>query len=104
DLYLCQYVNWSFSNHITDCTLDHKTREICTPKRFAALENKLFRNLGNSKFEDVSKAAGLRVARTDAEYDQLDWLSAKDRAQLRRDSTQGDARFGKALGVLLVDV
>jgi hypothetical protein len=105
DLYICQYVDWSFEhNHPTDCTLDHKTRDICSPKRFTGLEHKLFRNKGDGTFEDVSKSAGLRVARTDAEYEQLDWLDARARQRLRRAVTEDEARFGKGLGVLFVDV
>jgi hypothetical protein len=104
DLYLCQYVDWSFANHLTDCTLDGKTREICTPKRFAGLENKLFRNRGDGTFADVSKPAGLRVARTDAEWEQLKWLDAATRKRLRWAVNESEAKVSKALGVLLVDV
>jgi hypothetical protein len=105
DLYCCQYVDWSLErNHPLDCTLDNRTREICSPKRFKGLEHKLFRNRGDGTFEDVSKPAGLRVARTDAEYDQLDWLDQAARQRLRQSVTEGDGRFGKGLGVLLVDV
>jgi hypothetical protein len=104
DLYLCQYVDWSFANHPLDCTLDNKTREICTPKRFQGLDHKLFRNRGNGTFTDVSKAAGLRVARTDAEYEQLDWLDALARKRLREDVSASAAKVGKGLGVLFVDV
>jgi hypothetical protein len=106
DLYVCQYVDWSFEhNHPTDCMADSKkTRDICSPKRFTGLEHKLFRNQGDGTFVDVSKAAGLRVARTDAEAEQLDWLDARARKRLRQAVTEGEARFGKGLGVLFVDV
>src|SRR5205807_3029640 len=52
----------------------------------------------------VSKPAGLRVARTDAEYEQLTWLDAKGRADLRDAVTKSDAKCGKGLGVLFVDL
>jgi hypothetical protein len=105
DLYVCQYVNWSFEgNHPLDCKYDGKTRDVCPPKQFVGLEHKLFRNLGNGKFKDISKEAGLRVARTDAELQQLTRLSPKARERLKRDVTEGDTRFGKGLGVLMVDV
>ncbi|MGH7169767.1 MAG: FG-GAP repeat domain-containing protein, partial [Gemmataceae bacterium] len=29
DLYICQYVDWSFQNHPPDCTHDGKTRDVC---------------------------------------------------------------------------
>jgi enediyne biosynthesis protein E4 len=105
DLYVCQYVDWSFEhNHPTDCTYDGKTHDVCPPKRFTGLEHKLFRNLGNGKFQDVSKEAGLRVPRTDAEFEQLTWLPAKARERLKRDVRESDAKLGKGLGVLMVDV
>ncbi len=105
DLYVCQYVNWSFEgNHPLNCTYDGHTRDVCPPKNFVGLEHKLFRNLGNGKFRDVSKEAGLRVARTDAEFEQLTWLSQRSRERLKRDVREGDTKFGKGLGVLMVDV
>jgi hypothetical protein len=105
DLYVCQYADWSFErNHPTDCRSDDGKREICAPKRFAGLEHRLFRNRGDGTFEDVSKSAGLRVARTDAEYAELDWLDAKARAWLRQSVTTGETRFGKGLAALFVDV
>jgi hypothetical protein len=105
DLYVCQYVNWSFEkNHPTDCKYDGKTRDVCPPKQFVGLEHKLFRNLGNGKFQDVSKEAGLRVDRSDEEYEQLTWLSPRARERLKRDTREGDTKYGKGLGVLMVDV
>jgi hypothetical protein len=105
DLYVCQYVDWSFErNHPTNCNYDGKTRDVCPPKNFTGLEHKLYRNLGNGKFQDVSKEAGLRVARTDEELAQLTWLSPKARARLKRDVSEGDTKFGKGLGVIMVDV
>ncbi len=105
DLYVCQYVNWSFEhNHPLKCTYDGHTRDVCPPKYFIGLEHKLFRNLGNGTFKDVSKEAGLRVHREDHEYQQLTWLSQRSRERLKRDVTEGDTKYGKGLGVLMVDV
>jgi hypothetical protein len=105
DLYVCQYVDWSFEhNHPTDCSQDGKTRDICSPKRFTGLEHKLFRNRGDGTFEDVGKAAGLRAARTDAEYDQLDWLDARAKKRLREGANEALGGFGSGLGVVMVDV
>jgi hypothetical protein len=75
DLYVCQYVDWSFANHPA-CTSDGKTPEICPPKRFKGLPDKVYRNTGGGKFIDVSDTAGLHT---------------------------GD-KVGKALGVVVVDV
>ena len=104
DLYVCQYVDWSFEhNHPLNCTYNGHTRDVCPPKNFTGLEHKLLRNLGNGKFQDVSKEAGLRVARTDTEFEQLTWLSPLSRERLKRDVRKSDAKFGKGLGVLMVD-
>ena len=60
DLYVCQYVNWSFEkNHPIDCNYG-RGRDVCPPKTFDALPHRLFRNNGNRTFSDVSKEAGLR--------------------------------------------
>jgi len=59
DLYVCQYVDWSFANHPTDCDYDGKTRDVCPPKRFSGLPHKVYRNKGDGTFVDVSEVAGL---------------------------------------------
>ncbi len=58
DLYLCQYVDWSWANN-PPCTYDGKTPDVCPPKSFKGLTHKVFRNTGKSSFEDVSGTAGL---------------------------------------------
>src|SRR5947209_326832 len=105
DLYLAQYADWSFEhNHPTDCKAPDGKRDVCAPKRFSGLEHRLFRNVDGRRFEDVSRPAGLRVARTDAEYAALDWLSPTARERLKSSVTTGDTRFGKGLGVLIADI
>lgn len=59
DLYLCQYVDWSFANHPTDCNYDGTTRDVCPPKKFSGLKHKVFHNRVDGRFEDVSESAGL---------------------------------------------
>lgn len=75
DLYVCQYVNWSFANN-PPCG-DDKHANVCPPKEFDGLPDKVYRNRGDGRFVDVSSAAGLVAA--------------------GRNSSKG-------LGVLLVDV
>jgi hypothetical protein len=77
DLYVCQYVNWSFDNHPTDCKYDGPQRDVCPPKKFDGLPHKVYRNNANGTFADVSAEAGLHPGGPDA---------------------------SKGLGVLLVDV
>jgi hypothetical protein len=66
DLYVCHYVDWSFTNHPTNCTYDGKTPDVCAPKKFAGLQHKVFRNNCDGTFTDVSAAAGLRAGGKDA--------------------------------------
>lgn len=69
DLYLCQYVDWSWDNN-PKCPgyVLGVEQDVCSPKVFQSLPDILYRNLGGGKFADVSKSAGLRVARADNDY------------------------------------
>src|SRR4029077_9022673 len=58
DLYVCQYVNWSFANH-PSCNYDDHTRDVCPPKSFEGLPHKVYRNTGKGTLVDVSAEAGL---------------------------------------------
>jgi enediyne biosynthesis protein E4 len=80
DLYICNYVNWSFTNHphCRGYTADVK-RDICSPRQFEAQPHRLYHNDGKGRFTDVSKPAGLRHTREDKDY-------------------------GKGLGVIIVDI
>src|SRR5579871_694521 len=83
DLYICQYVNWSFAND-PRCTGYSQAipRDVCPPKSFTGLPHRLYRNLGNGTFADVSKEAGLRPIVGEP----------------------GKEEAGKGLGVVIVDV
>jgi RNA polymerase sigma factor (sigma-70 family) len=87
DLYICQYVNWSFKNN-PKCMGQKATieRDICPPKKFDALPHFLYRNNGNGTFSDVSKSAGLRG-----------FEKAKGGGEQDKD-------YGKGLGVVIADV
>jgi hypothetical protein len=76
DFYACQYVDWSFANHPTDCTYGGPP-DVCPPKRFKGLRHLVFRNNGDGTFKDVSAAAGLHP---------------------------GGEAAGKGLGLVVVDV
>ena len=81
DLYLCQYVNWSFAKNHPPCNgyTVKVPHDVCPPKTFDSVPHALWRNRGDGTFENVTAAAGLRVRREDKDY-------------------------GKGLGVLFVDV
>src|SRR5262249_47189148 len=62
----------------------------------------LFRNNCDGTFTDVSKSAGLRVARAEKDYADLDWLGEDGKANLR--AADQAKEYGKGLGVVAVDV
>jgi hypothetical protein len=70
DLYVCHYVDWSFAKH-PSCSYDGKTADVCPPKNFSPLPHILYRNNGDRTFADVSKPAGLRVPRSDVDFESL---------------------------------
>ena len=58
DLFVANYVQWTPKGDLW-CSIDGNTKSYCTPESYKALPSKLFRNLGNGKFEDVSVKAGI---------------------------------------------
>jgi enediyne biosynthesis protein E4 len=103
DLYVCQYVNWSFQNHPTcDGYTASVARDICSPRQFDARPHVLYRNNGNGTFTDVSKEAGLRGPRLPADYASLTFIGDDAKNRLRQADHERD--FGKGLGVVIVDV
>jgi hypothetical protein len=76
DLYVCQYVDWSWANNPT-CRHDGKNAEVCSPDYFSGLTHKVYRNKGDGTFRDVSATCGL---------------------------VQGGRQASKGLGVLAVDL
>jgi hypothetical protein len=103
DLYVCQYVNWSFENDpICARAGSDAARDICPPRAFDALPHLLFRNNGDGTFTDVAMDAGLHGPRKAEDYKRLscvsreniDRLTAADRAK----------EYGKGLGVIFVDL
>src|SRR5207237_10279369 len=103
DLYVCQYVNWSFANNPRCKDLRDQTHyDVCPPETFDALPHLLYRNNGGRTFTEVSAAAGLRGPRPDDAYDRLAHLSPAARARLRR--ADRAKNYGKGLGVLIADL
>jgi len=58
DLFVAHYVEWSESKD-QFCSLDGTHKSYCTPERYKGESARLYRNLGNGRFEDVTKKAGL---------------------------------------------
>ena len=58
DLFVANYVQWTQQTDLW-CSLDGATKSYCTPESYKGTSAKLYRNLGNGKFEDVTKNAGL---------------------------------------------
>jgi len=58
DLFVAHYVEWSRQTD-QNCSLDGKHKSYCTPEAYKGQSAHLFHNLGNGKFEDVTKRAGL---------------------------------------------
>ena len=58
DLFVANYVKWSEKGDLW-CSLDGTTKSYCTPEAYPGTACKLYHNLGNGKFEDVSPRAGI---------------------------------------------
>ncbi len=58
DLFVANYVQWTM---LTDlfCTLDGTRKSYCTPESYKGVSARLWRNLGNGKFQDVTQQAGV---------------------------------------------
>jgi hypothetical protein len=103
DLYVCQYVDWSWDNH-PPCEgyAAAVPRDICPPRDFNARPHLLYRNNGDGTFTEVGKEAGLRAPRQPADYDKLTHVGEAARERLREGDRERE--FGKGLGVVLVDL
>lgn len=58
DLLVGNYVQWSVKTDLY-CTLDGVRKSYCTPESYKGASARLWHNLGNGRFEDVTKKAGL---------------------------------------------
>ena len=82
DLMAIRYADWTldFDRYCGDRTRD--LRVYCHPKNFTPTANRLYRNLGNGKFEDVSDQVGLSPFRARgmsvafADFDDNGWQDA----------------------------
>jgi len=58
DLFVANYVQWTAQDDLW-CSLDGATKSYCTPESYKGTRSRLFHNLGNGHFEDVTEKAGL---------------------------------------------
>ena len=56
DLFVANYVQWSPDKDLW-CSLDGVAKSYCTPESYKGTSSKLYHNLGNGRFEDVSHKA-----------------------------------------------
>jgi len=60
DLYVAHYVNWSFENHPSCPGPRPEQREVCPPRDFHPLPDKLYLNRNDGTFRDATDQWGLR--------------------------------------------
>ncbi|MGH9532753.1 MAG: CRTAC1 family protein [Terriglobales bacterium] len=63
DLFVANYVQWSIAGDLF-CTLDGTRKSYCTPESYKGASARLWRNLGNGKFADVTQPAGVYEAKS----------------------------------------
>ncbi len=61
DLFVCNYVDFTVEGN-RSCASPTGEPDYCTPKMYRPVPGRLFRNLRNGKFEDVTEAAGVNRA------------------------------------------
>ena len=78
DLVVANYVQWSIKGDLF-CTLDGTRKSYCTPESYKGASARLWRNLGNGKFEDATQKSGLNDPTTKSlgvailDYDSDGW-------------------------------
>jgi hypothetical protein len=58
DLFVANYIQWTPASDLW-CSLDGVSKSYCTPESSKGAPSKLYHNLGNGRFEDVSAKAGV---------------------------------------------
>ncbi len=101
DLYLGNYVRQNLARH-KPCLAPSSVPDYCTPLVYAAQPDRLFRNLGDGRFADVSERAGIAAVKAPAlgvvvaDYNGDGWPDiyvANDARPNQLWINQGDGRF-----------
>ena len=101
DLFIVNYVDFSMDN-IKPCFTAAATPEYCGPLTHNSVTDRLFHNLGDGRFEDVTKSAGIDKAQGNglgvvtADFDANGWLDvyvANDGVVNQLWLNQGDGSF-----------
>jgi hypothetical protein len=61
DLYVAHYLDFTVRGN-KSCSTPAGEPDYCSPKAYKAVPDRLFRNLGNGKFQDVTQTAGISAA------------------------------------------
>src|SRR5262249_19929314 len=61
DLYVTHYLDFTIRGN-KECFNATGERDYCTPSAYKPVSHRLYRNLGNGKFQDVTEAAGIGSA------------------------------------------
>ena len=61
DLIVTNYTTWTPQTD-KQCFMDAKREEYCSPTVYKSIESRLYRNLGQGRFEDVTEASGIGKA------------------------------------------
>ncbi len=79
DLFVANYVKWSPDEDLW-CSLDGETKSYCTPESYNGVSSRLFRNLGDGRFEEATRSAKIFDETSKAlgvvvfDYDRDGWL------------------------------
>ena len=101
DLYVANYLDFQIAAH-RPCYLYSSRQSYCAPSNYAGVADRLYRNLGNGRFEDISARAGIAataragmgVVADDFSGDGItDFYVANDAEENLLWLNQGDGRF-----------